>query len=120
MPELLARLRVASRHAELISDERTLSIGALTIDAASHLATLAEEPLKLTPREFELLHLLARHAGRVVTHGAILERVWGTSDARRTDTLRVHVNQVRKKLAGTGDGTPQILTEPGIGYRLVQ
>ena len=119
MPELLARLRVAHRHAQLLADDRALAIGALHIDASSRTVELAGEPLSLTRREFELLHLLVRHAGRVVTHGTILESVWGTDDLRRTDTLRVHVAQLRKKLAGAPHA-PTIMSEPGVGYRLVE
>jgi len=118
MSELLARLRVATRHAGLIDDDRILTLGALTVDTASRAVHLAGQPVALTRREFELLTLLARHAGRVVTHGTILEQVWGTADLRRTDTLRVHVTQLRKKLGGPG--APQIVAEPGVGYRLVQ
>jgi two-component system KDP operon response regulator KdpE len=78
---------------------------------------VAGAPVKFTRREFDLLELLVRHDGRAVTHGTILERVSGTSDLRRTHTLRVHVTQLRKKLQAPG--APQIVAEAGVGYRLV-
>jgi two-component system KDP operon response regulator KdpE len=120
MPELLARLRVAHRHAQLVDDDdRALTLGALDIDASTHTAHLGGADLRLARREFALLHLLVRNAGRVVTHGAILEEVWSTNDLRRTDTLRVHVTQLRRKLAAHA-GAPKILAEPGVGYRIVE
>jgi two-component system KDP operon response regulator KdpE len=120
MPELLARLRVAHRHAQLMGDDsRAFTLGALTIDAATHVAQLGGNELRLARREFALLHLLVRNAGRVVTHGAILDEIWNTNDLRRTDTLRVHITQLRRKL-GALDGAPQIIAEPGVGYRIVE
>jgi two-component system KDP operon response regulator KdpE len=73
--------------------------------------------LDLTPKEFALLTLLARNAGKVLTHNTVLDQVWGPSQSR--DTLRTHVQQLRRKL-GDGPGHPRLLTEPGIGYRLVR
>jgi two-component system KDP operon response regulator KdpE len=73
--------------------------------------------LDLTPKEFALVTLLARNAGKVLTHNTVLDQVWGPSQSR--DTLRTHVQQLRRKL-GDGPGHPTLLTEPGIGYRLVR
>jgi two-component system KDP operon response regulator KdpE len=119
IPELLARLRVADRHrrASSADDPPTLQVGDLAVDGGSHVTTVAGEPLQLTRREFALLAVLARHPGRVITHGTLLERAWGGTTKGGVESLRVHVTQLRKKL-GAGALRPQILTEPGVGYRL--
>jgi two-component system KDP operon response regulator KdpE len=121
MPELLARLRVAVRHRRSVAspvDTEVFQVGALTVDTGAHIALVGDRTLSLARKEFELLALLAHYSGRVLTHGAILDRVWGQSRSASITSLRVHVTQLRKKL-GVGEGTPHLLTEPGIGYRLV-
>jgi two-component system KDP operon response regulator KdpE len=120
MPELLARLRVADRHRRSASsafDPPVLRVGDVVVDTGSHEATVAGGALDLTRREFALLAVLARHPGRVLTHGTLLERAWGGTRRGGVESLRVHVTQLRKKL-GTGDQRPGILSEPGVGYRL--
>ncbi len=120
MPELLARLRVADRHrrrTDPSSDPPLLEVGDLLVDVGSHVALLAGEPLPLTRKEFALLALLARHRGRVLTHGTLLDRAWGGGRHGGVESLRVHVTRLRKKL-GEGDGRPRLLSEPGVGYRL--
>jgi two-component system KDP operon response regulator KdpE len=118
MPELLARVRVAVRHRRNMPPvaEGTLRVGALTVDLRAHAAALGGRPLDLAPKELALLVLLARHAGSVLTHRVIMEQVWGSYE--RIDTLRVHVSVLRRKL-GTGPAAPQITTEAGVGYRLI-
>jgi two-component system KDP operon response regulator KdpE len=121
MSELLARLRVALRHREaalggVASDE--IEVGDLRIDVGGHVAELAGEPLRLTRKEFTLLSLLARNRGRVLTHSVLLQAAWGTTDPVKTATLRVHVTQLRQKL-GTGRGRPVLVSDPGVGYRLL-
>jgi two-component system KDP operon response regulator KdpE len=74
--------------------------------------------IKLTPKEFELLAFLARHAGRVVTHRQILTAVWGPAHADDTQYLRVYVGQLRQKIEERPDDPQIVLTEPGIGYRI--
>ena len=121
MAELMARLRVAVRHRDAaLGQVRAdgIEIGDLRIDVDGHVAELAGGPLQLTRKEFKLLALLARSHGRVMTHGALLKAVWGSPDPRRTETLRVHVAQLRRKL-GTGPGRPELVSDPGVGYRLV-
>jgi two-component system KDP operon response regulator KdpE len=121
MPELLARLRVALRHRRAIGpvfDEGLLEVGDLTIDTADHQVTVGGEPVELTPKEFEFLALLARHQGKVLTHRAILQHVWGAEAAGRTEYLRTYANQLRNKLADD-PARPRLVTEPGVGYRLV-
>jgi two-component system KDP operon response regulator KdpE len=121
MPELLARLRVALRHRRLVAtvaDPTVVAVGDLVLDPGGRQATVDGGPLELTRKEFDLLALLARQPGRVLTHGAILDHVWGARADAGTTSLRVHVTQLRRKL-GEGPGRPRLLTEPGVGYRLV-
>ena len=122
IPQLLARLRVAVRHRHVVAnafDPVSVKVGDLRVDTASHTATVAGVPLALARKEFELLATLIRHPGRLVTHDVLLNRVWGTHDLAKTETLRTHVNQLRRKL-GEGPERPQVLTEAGVGYRLVE
>jgi two-component system KDP operon response regulator KdpE len=120
MPELLARIRVALRHrrAAGVVDHTVLEVGDLRIDVPHHRVSVAGAVVDLSPKEFALLTLLARHAGRVLTHRAILEEVWGPGNASETQYLRVYVGLLRKKLNDHPD-RPRVVTEPGIGYRLV-
>ena len=120
MPELLARLRVADRHrrrGSSASAPAVLELGDLVVDTGAHVARAAGEAIDLTRREFALLAVLARHPGRVLTHGTLLEKAWGDTRGGGLGSLRVHVTQLRKKL-GAGPGRPRLLTEPGVGYRL--
>jgi two-component system KDP operon response regulator KdpE len=121
MPELLARLRVALRHlrASEVADPEVVTVGDLTIDVPARVAVAGGRPLDLTRKEYELLCVLARGSGRVFTHAALLERVWGSPTAGSTESLRVHVTKVRAKL-GEGDDRPRLVTEPGVGYRLLR
>jgi two-component system KDP operon response regulator KdpE len=123
MGELLARLRVAERHRSVLMrtvDDAVLRLGDLEVDTAAREARLGGEPLVLTRKEFALLELLVRNAGKVLTHGTLLAQVWGRHErtGSGTESLRVHVTQLRRKL-GTGPDRARILSEPGTGYRLV-
>lgn len=118
MAELLARVRVALRHAgrDAAPAEAKLSVGPLGMDAGERSASIDGRKLALTRKEFDLLHLLARHAGRVMTHRQLLTAVWGEAQAQDTAYLRVYVGQLRRKL---GEAHQDLIrTEPGIGYRL--
>ena len=119
--ELLARIRVALRHAALAHGSKTERVvsGPVTIDLASHIVTRDGAEVKLTGTEFRLLGYLAANAGRVLTHRMILTHVWGPEYADHTEYLRVYVRQLRKKLEPDADEPQILLTEPGIGYRLV-
>jgi two-component system KDP operon response regulator KdpE len=123
MPELLARLRVAIRHSRALStaltDEEIFEVGDLRIDTPAHSASQGGHPLELTPKEFAFLALLARHKGKVLTHRAILRQVWGPDAENRVEYLRTYANQLRKKLADE-PGSPSLVTEPGVGYRLLE
>jgi len=117
--ELMARLRTALRHASESAGEMSKIVsGDLVIDIAGHSVTRADKPIKLTPKEFELLAILARNAGRVVTHRQILTAVWGPAHTEDLQYLRVFIGQLRQKLKGGADDADLIQTEAGIGYRL--
>lgn len=119
--ELLARMRTALRHRlQRRSEIPSLRVGNLEVDALRHRATRGGVELKLTPKEFELLSFLARHAGRVVTHKQILATVWGPAHTEDTQYLRVYVGQLRQKIEERPDDPRIILTEPGIGYRIAE
>ncbi len=121
MPELLARVRVALRHRGAAVpglDESVLEVGDLRVDVGQRLVTVAGHPVDLTPKEFGFLAALARHPGRVLTHRMILQVVWGPEYGAETQYLRVYAGQLRKKL-GDDPAAPRLVTEPGVGYRLV-
>ena len=117
--ELLARVRVARRHAQPAAAEPVLTFGDVQIDLARRIVTRGGEPVKLTPTEYALLRLLAQHAGRVLTHRQILKEVWGPQYADETHYLRVYFAQLRQKLEENPALPRLIVTEPGVGYRLV-
>jgi two-component system, OmpR family, KDP operon response regulator KdpE len=117
--ELLARIRAASRHEQNAekSDPR-IQLGSLTIDVASHVVLKNNQPVKLTSTEFDLLLLLAKNEGRVLTHQFILKEIWGMGYVEQTQYLRVFIAQLRKKIEDD-PSKPKILnTESRIGYRL--
>lgn len=118
--ELMARLRVALRHASQAGVEITLvSCDGVAIDLDKRLVTRNGAALKLTPKEYDLLAILARHAGRVVTHRQILASIWGPAHEDDTQYLRVFVGQLRAKIEDD-PATPKLIqTELGIGYRLI-
>lgn len=119
--ELLARMRAALRHRmQRKAEVPVLRVGNLEVDAVRHRATRAGAELKLTPKEFELLSFLSRHAGRVLTHRQILTAVWGPAHTEDTQYLRVYVGQLRQKVEEHADDPRIILTEPGIGYRIAE
>ncbi len=119
--ELLARIRVALRHAANPKDtlRSMVKAGSITIDLANHLVTRKGEEVKLTATEFNLLAYLAQNAGRVLTHQMILTQVWDPADRDHVEYLRVFIRQLRKKLEDTPDQPQIIINEPGIGYRFI-
>jgi two-component system KDP operon response regulator KdpE len=117
--ELTARLRTALRHAAQRAGEQTrLKSGAIEVDVLAHTVLLNGAPVKLTPKEFELLAILVRNAGRLLTHRQILVGVWGPAHTEDLQYLRVFIGQLRQKLKASPDAPDLIITEPGIGYRL--
>lgn len=120
MGELLARIRVAMRHAAK-SDLPTLRLGELTIQLPQRLVTMRGEPIKLTPTEYDLLKLLAQNAGRVLTHRYLLQQVWGHQHYEdASHYLRIYIGHLRKKLSDDPTRPQWIVTEPGVGYRLIE
>jgi two-component system KDP operon response regulator KdpE len=117
--EFLARLRAALRHsAPDHAPAPRYEAEGVVVDLDKRRVTRDGQSLKLTPKEFDLLAVLVRHAGRVVTHRQILAAVWGPAHADDTQYLRVFVGQLRAKIEPNPDLPRLILTEPGIGYRL--
>ena len=119
--ELLARIRVALKHSALATGtiQPVISAGPIAIDLPRHIVTREGEEVKLTATEFKLLAYLAANADRVLTHQAILTHVWGSIDADHVEYLRVYIGQLRKKLEANPEEPRFLITEPGIGYRLL-
>ncbi len=118
MEELLARVRrnLARTRGTEDTTKRTISIGDFKIDADAFRVTVKDKEIRLTPKEFELLLFMARHAGRVVTHRTLLLAIWGANSVEQPEHLRVLVAQLRKKI--DTENTPHyIITEPWVGYR---
>jgi two-component system KDP operon response regulator KdpE len=118
--ELLARLRVALRHARAgaAPDSPLLEVGPLRMDLERHEATVEGREVRLTPIEWRLLAYLAVHAGKVLTHAQILREVWGPNASSQTHYVRVYMAELRKKLEADPSRPRLLLTEPGVGYRL--
>ncbi|HEY1553527.1 MAG TPA: response regulator [Kofleriaceae bacterium] len=117
--ELLARIRVALRHARTQpSDEPIIAIGPIRIDRARHEVAVDGALVHLTPIEFRLLALLAAHAGKVLTHRQLLLEVWGPGSTHETHYLRVHMAALRRKIERDAARPKWLATEAGVGYRL--
>ena len=117
--ELLARLRVAQRHAAPTSDATVFHSGQLEVDLAARVVKLKGREVKLTATEYSLLRLLVQHAGKVLTHHQILREVWGPNYIEQTHYLRVYLAHLREKLEANPAQPELLITEPGVGYRLV-
>jgi two-component system KDP operon response regulator KdpE len=119
MGELMARIRAAlRRRLQEAGAEPVFRSDGLTVDLVQRTVTLDGAELRLSPREYDLLSLLVRHAGRVVTHRQILREIWGPAHEKETQYLRVYVGQLRQKLHDDPSQPTFIVTEPGVGYRL--
>ena len=119
--ELLARIRVALRHAsrsKRVSDDPLFQVGELKIDLSARRVWIRSEELHLTPIEYRLLTTLAYHAGKVLTHKFLLKEVWGPGQAYENHYLRVFMATLRRKLELDPSRPQYILTEPRVGYRL--
>ncbi len=123
--ELIARLEASLRRVGPERDEPVIVAGELTVDLGSRTVTLGGEPVHLTPIEFDLLRLLVRNRGRLMTHRELLVSVWGSGYAQDTQVLRTHIANLRRKIeppdadgtADGGGGHRLIRTDPGVGYR---
>jgi two-component system KDP operon response regulator KdpE len=115
--ELQARVRAQLRRSTAAATDETpvIALGDFVIDLPQHRVVVREQEIHLTPKQFDLLVVLARHPGQVLTHRALLHAVWGTN-ADQPEYLRVNIGQLRKKIE-TGEEPRYILTEPWIGYR---
>lgn len=117
--ELLARLRASLRGRERrFSSQAVFTSGSLTIDFARRRVALEGDEVRLTPREYDLLRVLARHAGRVVTHRQLIAAVWGADATVDAQFVRVLVGQLRQKVEEEPSRPRLVTTEPGLGYRL--
>ena len=120
-PELLARVRVALRHRNggtRYQADAVITVGGLAVDLAHRRVTIEGRDVELTPKEFAFLLALARHPGRVITHAMLLREVWGPEYTDELHYLRVYASHLRKKI-GDDPAHPYLITEPGVGYRLV-
>jgi len=119
--ELTARIRAALRRQMAAKDESDhIVVEGLEIDKLRRLVTRDGEPVKLTPKEYDLLVLLARHPGRVVTHRTLLTGVWGPAHGEDLHYLRVFIGQLRQKIERDPAAPAIIRTEPGVGYRFAE
>jgi len=117
MDELLARLRAAVRRASPAPEAPVVSTEHFTVDLADKRVTRGGQDVRLTPTEWQLLEVLVRHAGRLVTQRQLLAEVWGPSYQNEAHYLRVYVANLRRKLEPDPSAPRYLLTEPGMGYR---
>lgn len=117
--ELLARLRAARRLLQPAVKVEVFRSGSLTVDIATRTVKLDGKQLRLTGTEYALLHYFVQHAGKVLTHGQILREIWQSDEADRTGPLRVYVGYLREKIEMNPAHPQLLITEPGVGYRLV-
>jgi two-component system, OmpR family, KDP operon response regulator KdpE len=118
--ELLARLRVAQRHAHPNAEVTVFRTGQLEVDLTARVVRLKGQETRLTATEYSLLRLFIQHAGKVLTHRQILRDVWGPNAIEQTHYLRVYIAHLREKLEADPARPRLIVTEPGVGYRLME
>jgi two-component system, OmpR family, KDP operon response regulator KdpE len=120
MGELLARVRAVLRRLSTAeSDSRVLTVGDVTIGTDERRVVVAGKEVKLTPKEFDVFKYLVSNAGKVVTHRALLQNVWGSHSSEQTEYLHVFINQLRRKIEPDLSHPRYILTEPWVGYRFI-
>ena len=121
MGELLARMRAALRQGrgDGADNGAVITAGDISIDLGKRLITLGGTPVKLSRKEYDLLRILASHPGKVITHQQLLQEVWGPAYVEETQYLRVYIGQLRQKLERNPAAPKQLITEPGVGYRLL-
>jgi two-component system KDP operon response regulator KdpE len=116
--ELVARLQAALRRTAQPGDEPGVTVDGLEIDLAARIVRRDSEPIHLTPIEFDLLRVLVRNRGRLMTHRALLAEVWGPQYVEDVQPLRTHIARLRAKIEPEGAAAPRyIVTDPGVGYR---
>jgi two-component system KDP operon response regulator KdpE len=116
--ELLARIRVMVRRAVKTGDEPVFEVGGLQVDLARRLVKVNGAAIDLTPNEYDILRLLVRNPGKVLTHRQILHEIWGAGYETESHLLRVNISNLRHKIEVDPNRPEYILTEPGVGYRL--
>jgi two-component system, OmpR family, KDP operon response regulator KdpE len=116
--ELMARLRVALRRSAQTDNEPVFSSGNLVMDLNQREVRVNEQVIALTPTEYDLLRMLVKHAGKVLTHDQLLRAVWGTAYESETHMLQVNISNLRRKIEPDPGRPSFIVTEPGVGYRL--
>jgi two-component system KDP operon response regulator KdpE len=116
--ELIARLRAALRRSAQADSAPVFSSGNLVVDLNQREVRLNAQPIALTPTEYDLLRMLVKHAGKVLTHDQLLRAVWGTAYENETHMLQVNISNLRRKIEPDPSRPIYIVTEPGVGYRL--
>jgi two-component system KDP operon response regulator KdpE len=120
MTELLARLKAALRHGlQAVGEAPIFRTGPLAVDLVNRRVTLDDNEVHLSPKEYNLLRFLVGHAGKVVTHQQLLKEVWGPAHLEDVQYLRVLMRQLRQKIEPYNAVARLIITEPGVGYRLL-
>jgi len=117
--ELIARIRVAIRHSVTSENDPLLTCGKLVVDLNLHKVTMEGREVKLTPTEFAIIKLLAQHQGKVLTQKQLLKAVWGNEYTEDTHYVRIYIGQLRRKIEQNPTQPQYIITESGIGYRLI-
>ena len=117
--ELLARLRVLQRYRQPSATATVFSSGPLQVDLSTRTVKVRGRTVRLTATEYALLHFFIQHAGKVLTHGQILREIWDSKDEQKTGPLRVYMAYLREKLEANPAKPELLITEPGVGYRLV-
>jgi two-component system KDP operon response regulator KdpE len=118
--ELKARIRVSFRHKRKDMETQIFKSEKLTIDFDKRIVKINDEKIKLTPKEYSVLTLLAKNAGKVLTQNYILRELWGPFYEEESQYLRIYIMQLRKKIEDNPSNPTIIITEPGVGYRLIQ
>ncbi len=116
--ELMARIRVCLRQSRSGEDDMQLRCGEIVVDLSKHQVFVADGEVKLTPTEYELLKVLMQNAGKVLTHRQLLKKVWG-AESSDTQYIRVYIGQLRRKIETDSARPRYIVTESGIGYRMM-
>ena len=119
MSELLARMRVSIRRSVHVEGEPILTCGELVVDIAQRRVIMGQREIKLTPTEYDLLKELIQNAGKVLTHKQLLKSVWGITFSEDTHYVRVYIGQLRRKIEEDPAQPRYIISEPGVGYRLI-